>query len=121
MAIDDNPIYNRSCDFAKATIAILRTIHQDPITRPLISQLVRSSTSIGANLSEATFGTSRKDFISKVTIALKEAHESLYWLDLLESSNYIDTSQANQLKNEAREIRKILATIKLKTAEKAVP
>lgn len=70
----------------------------------IAKQLLRSATSIGANLNEATFGNSKADFISKLHIALKECSESLYWLELLKCVNYkienIDTliDECNQIK-----------------------
>lgn len=119
MALADNPIYDRSCKFSKDIIRAVGTIKQDSISRPLISQLVRSATSIGANLSEATFGASRKDFINKITIALKEARETIYWIELIGSAGYINSPEATALKEEVMIINKILSTIKLNAAEKA--
>jgi len=118
MTIADNHIYDRSCEFSKNIIRTVRTIKQDSITRPLINQLVRSATSIGANLSEATFGASRKDFINKITITLKEAKETAYWIELLCSAGYINPPDAIVLKGEIIIINKILSTIKLNTVEK---
>lgn len=114
----DNPIYNRSYTFARDVIRVARVVDQNVVTRSLIGQLVRSSTSIGANISEATFGASRKDFINKITIALKESQESLYWLGLLTDAGYIKLSDAENLRAEAVAINKILSTIKIKSASK---
>lgn len=74
----------------------------------LSNQLLRSSTSIGANNAEATNAISKADFKSKSFIALKEARESLYWLDLLHRNNYIDDIKYNSLYTDCEEIVKIL-------------
>lgn len=119
MTLSDNPIYNRSRIFAKEVLVVMKELRQDPVTRPLISQLVRSATSIGANLSEATYAASRKDFINKVTVALKEARETEYWLDLLGSSGYIPSQHLTSLNSEIVSIGKILSAIRQNAADKA--
>ncbi|MBQ7669181.1 MAG: four helix bundle protein [Clostridia bacterium] len=74
----------------------------------LIDQLLRSGTSVGANVFEAQFAHGTKDFISKLEIALKECNECDYWLDILLSTQSIDETKANKLSSECDEIRKIL-------------
>ena len=74
----------------------------------LANQLLRSGTSIGANNAEATNAISKADFKSKSFIALKEARESLYWIDLLHRNNYIDDKQYNSIYADAEELVKIL-------------
>ena len=74
----------------------------------LIDQLLRSGTSVGANIHEAQFAHGTKDFISKLEIALKECNECDYWLDILLSTQSIDTIKSNMLSSECDEIRKIL-------------
>jgi len=120
MALADNPIYNRSCSFAKEVIRITKGIKQDPITRPMISQLIKATTSIGANVSEATYGASRRDFINKITIALKEGRETEYWLDILGASGYIAKEELTFVTNEIIAINKILSAIRQNAADKAV-
>ncbi|MDX9905980.1 MAG: four helix bundle protein [Bacteroidales bacterium] len=78
-------------------------------------QLLRSATSIGANVHEATAAISRKDFILKMTIASKEARESMYWLNILNASRMIDLDYSHYLKS-AEEIVKILTAI-IKTSQ----
>lgn len=82
-------------------------------------QLLRSGTSIGANVEEAQAGQSRADFISKYAIALKEARETLYWLRLLEKSNLIEKDLARPLIQEANEICKILGAILASTERRS--
>ena len=74
----------------------------------LSNQLLRAGTSIGANNAEATSAISKADFKSKSYIALKEARESLYWLELLHRNNYLTDVQFNSLKADAEELVKVL-------------
>jgi four helix bundle protein len=75
------------------------------------SQVLRSGTSIGANVEEAAGGSSRKDFINKMNIAYKEARESKYWLRLLKDSGIIEIKLAESLISDCEELLKILYTI----------
>ena len=79
-------------------------------------QLFKSGTSIGANVAEATAGQSRKDFLSKMAIASKEARETKYWLRLLRESELVDIDVTNEL-NSANEIIRILTSIVKTTGE----
>ena len=74
----------------------------------LCNQLLRSGTSIGANNAEATSAISKADFKSKSYIALKEARESLYWIDLLHRNNYLDDKQYQSIYNDCEELVKVL-------------
>ena len=77
----------------------------------LSKQVVRSGTSIGANIKEALRGQSRPDFRAKMNIALKEASETEYWLELLYESEYIDETSYNSIIEDNRELIKILTMI----------
>ena len=79
--------------------------------------MLRSGTAIGAMMREAKFAQSRADFVSKVSIALKEANETLYWLELLHDSEYIDDNMFNSIHAEADAITAILASIVKSTKE----
>ncbi len=74
----------------------------------LCNQLLRSGTSIGANNAEATSAISKADFKSKSYIALKEARESLYWIELLHRNNYLDDKQYESIYNDCEELVKVL-------------
>jgi TIGR02436 family protein len=74
----------------------------------LSKQLLRSGTSIGANLAEAEYGISDKDFLSKIYIALKEAAETIYWIDILFETNYINLTEYESVKQDCEEILKML-------------
>ena len=82
-------------------------VHLQAISN-LCNQLLRSGTSIGANNAEATGAISKADFKSKSYIALKEARESLYWLDLLHRNNYLDDKQYNSIYADCEELVKVL-------------
>jgi four helix bundle protein len=100
---------DRSLVFAKDVIKFLKTSQKDILIRPILDQLIRSSTSIGANFIEAKNGSSKKDFRNKVFISKKEASETLYWLKLLEE--FSDSKELKKLQNECQEIILILQKI----------
>jgi len=118
-----NPKYDleeRTIKFSKDIINFLKKIPQDTITKPLISQLVRAGTSIGANYCEADEANSKKDFINKIAIAKKETKETKYWLRLIAYTipNPNVTPEARNLWKEAQELNLILAAIIRKSKEK---
>lgn len=82
-------------------------------------QLLRSGTAIGALIREAEMAESRKDFIHKMHIALKEANETVYWIDLLLATEYLDLKQGNSLKEDSEELIKLLVSI-VKTSKKTI-
>ena len=77
-------------------------------------QVLRSGTSIGANITEAVYGSSRRDFVAKLQIAKKEAAETLYWLELLNGCGYIPDEQYNSLHTDCREML-LMLTSSIKT------
>lgn len=110
---------NRLTKFSEQVIGYCRSIEQDNITKPLVNQLVRSGTSIGANYCEANNASSKKDFQNKIFICKKEAQETKYWLKLLSKSKNNDVSA--ELYRESHEFvlifQKILLTMKNKQNE----
>ena len=112
-----NVIKEKSFIFALDVIKLCRTMaNQKEFV--LSKQLLRSGTSIGANVEEATAAQSRKDFISKMSIASKEARESNYWLRLLKDSKLFQSSDLDRLLNDSLEIIKILTAIVKTTSQK---
>lgn len=104
-----NMIQSKSYQFALAVMGLYRMLVKD--REYIISrQLLRSATSIGANIEEAQSAQSRKDFISKMNIALKEARETKYWLSLINDSHFFDIDLTSYL-NQIEEIIKILTSI----------
>ena len=87
---------DRTAKFGEKVILFCRNLNQDSISKPLISQLVRSSTSIGANYLEANNASSRKDFTNKIFICKKESQETQHWLRMLAT---VFPEQKNELKN----------------------
>ena len=101
----------RTAKFSENVLTFCRVLKEDSITRPLISQIVRSATSIGANYSEADEASSKKDFIHKVAIAKKETKETKYWLRLIAHVVPSSKDRARELWKEAQELNLILAAI----------
>lgn len=104
----DNILIDKSIDFGarivKLHLYLVKTKHETIISK----QILRSGTSIGANINEAQYGNSKADFIAKLHIALKETAETEYWLHVLEKSDYLDTNMANSVLNDCLEIKRIL-------------
>jgi four helix bundle protein len=107
----DYDLEERMAKFGEDVIIFLRTIPRDEITRPLISQLIRSATSVGANYCEANEAASKKDFRNKVCIARKEAHESKHWLRMVAKAVLESAKKARELWKETHELTLILASI----------
>ncbi len=106
-----NIIQSKSFQFAKMAIEVYKKLQAEKREFVLSKQLLRSATSIGANVEEAIGGQSRKDFIAKLYISYKEARETSYWLRLLFETDYINQEDFDKLYNEVEEIKKILAKI----------
>ena len=113
----DNPIEKRSYLFALRIVKAYKYLTKQKDEYVLSKQMLRSGTSIGAMMREAKFAQSRADFINKASIALKEANETLYWIELLHDSEYIDDLSFNSLHQEADELTAILASIVKTTKE----
>lgn len=101
----DNILIDLSMDFSVKIVKLCETIKGKSI---LTNQVLRSGTSIGANIHEANYAHSRADFISKMQIALKECYESEYWLKLFVKTDIITNETYNWLRNDCGKIRKIL-------------
>ncbi len=109
MAIKNNLIQEKSFDFALSIISLFKRLQEE--REYIISkQILRSATSIGANVEEAIAGQSRKDFINKLSISLKEARETRYWLRLLQESE-LTSIDVSEYQKEALEIVNILSAI----------
>ena len=106
-----NVIEEKSFVFSENIVLTYKELVYNKREYVLSKQLLRSCTSIGANISEAVFGQSQRDFISKMQIARKEPNESLFWIRLMERTGFLETEQAIKLKKEANEIIRILTAI----------
>ncbi|MFA6007806.1 MAG: four helix bundle protein [Candidatus Shapirobacteria bacterium] len=107
----ENVIQEKSFNFAIRIIKVYKYLKQNKQEFVLSKQLLRSGTSIGANVEEAIGSQSRNDFISKLSIAYKEARESSYWIKLLEKSEYLSTKESQSLLDDLTEILKIIGKI----------
>ncbi|MEK7113136.1 MAG: four helix bundle protein [Patescibacteria group bacterium] len=109
----------RTAKFGEEVIKLCNTLKQDAITRPLISQLVRSATSIGANYMEANGASSRKDFRNKIHLCKKEAQETKHWLRMLSGSMPNKREEFTNLWRESQELtlifQKITSSLKAKS------
>ncbi len=109
-------IKERTFKFALEIVRVCRHLGERPgVERTLSEQLLRSGTSIGANVEEGQAGQSKADFTSKYAIALKEARETIYWLRLLKESGSVKSDSVEMLVQEASELSRILGSIIAKT------
>lgn len=109
-----NPVKDKSYSFAIHIVELVKEIRKSHKEYDLTKQLIRSGTSIAANIEEADAAFSDKDFHYKFSIAYKEARETHFWIRLLKDTYYIKEEAANKLLNELTEILKLLGSI-LKT------
>ncbi len=115
----ENVILTKSKTFAVNIVRLCQSLQGEKREFVLSKQVLRSGTSIGANAKEAINGASNKDFGNKMTIALKEAGETEYWLEILFETGYISVEQFDNLIAECRELIKILTAI-LNTLKKSL-
>ena len=107
-----NPVLDKSFKFAVRIIRFYKLkSSKDYSLNPLYKQLLRSATSIGANISEAQSAVTKKDFINKLGISLKESRETEYWLKLFNESEIISTVEFKSLFNDCEELSKLLTSI----------
>src|SRR5438045_6976760 len=116
----DNIIIQKSYAFALQIIQLYKSLMEKK-EFVLSKQILRSGTSIGANIHEAVASESKKDFIHKLGMSVKEARETCYWLNLLKDSEYISNVEFTKLNNSCEEIIRILNSIILTTKEKDIP
>lgn len=109
-----NIIQEKSFEFALEVIKVSKLLTEKR-EYTLSKQLLRSGTSVGANIRESKNAESKKDFIHKLSISQKECDESIYWIDLLYHSQYIDSNTHKTLNNQANELLKILKSIIITT------
>ncbi|ADE83186.1 conserved hypothetical protein TIGR02436 [Xylanibacter ruminicola 23] len=107
----DNQVLNDSKAFALRIIRLYNYLKEEKQVYVLSKQVLRSGTSIGANIRESVNAQSRMDFINKLNIALKEANETEYWLELLHESEYLDKMQFESIYNDCGKIAATLTKI----------
>ena len=116
---DGNIVQQKSYQFALRIVKLNKYLIDNYKEYDLARQILRSGTSIGANIEEAIGGTTKKDFKHKLSISYREARETHFWLRLLRDSNYISKSLANSLLKDCDELLKILGSI-IKTTKKSL-
>lgn len=107
----NNIVKSKSFDFALRIVKLYQYLTETKREFVLSKQLLRSGTAVGALVRESEHAESKADFIHKLSISLKEANESDYWIELLYRSNYLDEKEYNSLKNDLEEILKLLVAI----------
>jgi four helix bundle protein len=107
----ENVVKEKSFAFAVRVVNMYRHLTEQRKEFVLSKQVLRSGTSIGANVEEAIGGQSRADFVSKLSIAYKEARETSYWLRLLRETKYLDENEAASLLNDLDELLRIISSI----------
>lgn len=108
---DNNIIVEKSMEFAVRIVNLYKYLCAEKSEYVMSKQILRSGTSIGANVREAIRGQSRADFGAKMNIALKEACETEYWLELLYKTDYIEKEHCESIYNDCKEIIRILTAI----------
>ncbi|WP_299556921.1 four helix bundle protein [Seonamhaeicola sp.] len=106
-----NIIKDKSFKFAVDIVNLYKELAYDKKEFVMSKQLLKSGTSIGANVREAEFAQSKADFTNKMSISLKEANETDYWLDLLRATDFIDEDQFQKYKPKSNEMLKLLVSI----------
>ena len=114
----ENVIKSKSFDFAIEIVYLYKDLVKNN-EFVLSKQLLRSGTSVGANIREAEFAQSKKDFINKLSIALKEANETDYWLELLNETEFLTQEQFLKIKSSIQELIRLLVSI-VKTSKNNV-
>lgn len=111
-------VAQKSRRFAVRIIRLYQYLTAEQKEYVLSKQLLRSGTSIGANIAESECAFSKKDFLSKMYVAFKECNETLYWLDLLHDTDYLTDTAYTSIYMDCRELHKMLAAITKSTREK---
>jgi four helix bundle protein len=107
----DYNLEEQTAKFGEDIIVFIKSIAKDEITKPLINQIVKSSTSIGANYMEASQGSSKKDFRNKISICRKESNETKHWLRMIAKAIPENAEECRKFWKEAHELTLIFAKI----------
>ena len=110
-------VASKSRKFAVRIVRLYQYLTTEQQEYVLSKQLLRSGTSIGANIAESECAFSKRDFLAKMYVAFKECNETLYWLDLLHDTDYLTDAAYSSILADCRELRKMLAAITKSTKE----
>jgi len=116
----ENVIKDKSLKFAIRIVKLYQYFVEEKKEFILSKQLLKSGTSIGANIREGDFAESKNDFIHKFAIAQKECNETLYWLELLYLTNYLTKTEYESINNDGIEIMKLLTSIIITTKKSLI-
>ncbi len=116
--MSESILRTKSKEFAKSIVWLCRELKENDVEHALINQLLRSGTSVGANIHEAQYAQGTKDFISKFEIALKECNETEYWLEILLDVEGMFEEDFKSLQEECIELRRMLVSSVKKLKEK---
>lgn len=105
----EDPLKRKSMDFAVRVVELSRWLREEKKEFSIADQILRSGTSIGANLAEAKYASSKKDFLNKCRISLKESSETLFWIELLVKSGLATRDQMKAIYKECNELRRMLS------------
>ena len=117
MRKDNSIVYEKAFDFSIKVVNLYKYLSDEKKEYTLSKQILRSGTSIGANIREGLEAQSRKDFISKLSISLKEAAETEYWLELFVATDILEEEKTTSMLNDIQELIKILTSI-IKTTKR---
>ena len=109
--LKENTVKNKSKKFAVRIINLYKYLTNSKKEYILSKQVMRSGSSIGANIAESECAISEKEFLSKIYVSLKECSETIYWLDLLNETEYLDSNMYMSLMNDCEELRTMLSSI----------
>ena len=112
-----SPLIDQSMDFAVRIVNLYKYLRDSKYETVISKQVLRSGTSIGANVREGSYAQSKADFRTKMNIALKEANETDYWIELLYKTEYISENEYKSLKEDCRSLLRMLISTVKKTSE----
>lgn len=109
--MEENPLVAKALDFSVRIVNLYKRLREERHETVMSKQILRSGTSIGANASEAIAAESSDDFIHKLTISLKEANETKYWILLLHRTQFITENEFESIMTDCQELRKLIGSI----------
>ena len=109
--MEENPLVAKALDFSVCVVNLYKYMREERHETVMSKQILRSGTSIGANASEAIAAESTEDFVHKLTISLKEANETKYWILLLHRTQFITDNEFESIMTDCQELRKLIGSI----------
>ena len=115
--MEDNPVFCKALAFSVRIVNLYKCLRDERCETVMSKQILRSGTSIGANISEALASESTDDFVHKLSISLKEGNETKYWILLLHRTGFINDEEYNSILLDCQELRKLIGAI-IRTAKR---